>query len=178
MAAYYQTQIADPALILYVQDVEDLVFTEVVQAMHTYRKNPKNRTVPLPAHIRDIIEPQIDDDTLAKDAAARIIHAVSKFGWNNQLEAKHFIGELGWSIVQRQGGWLHICENMGIGFSASTFQAQARDLARVHLTLSKSGKLDHPPELPAPKNKELDSASENKKGNLLSLIKNLNEVIK
>jgi hypothetical protein len=52
---------------------------------------------------------------------------VPKVGYCNAGQAEKYIGPDGWRIVQRQGGWTYICENLGRNLNPGTFQAQLRD---------------------------------------------------
>ena len=132
-SAYYRSKLDDQVLIMYANDLEDLDFTLVKNALDQYRRNPKNKTLPLPAQIREIIQPEIDSDSLAKEIASRITGAISKFGWSNSGSAREFIGEDGWAVVERSGGWMYLCENHGITIDHGTFQAQSRDLLKARL---------------------------------------------
>lgn len=84
---------------------------------------------PSPADIAKVIQPQLDPDDEAREAASRIIGAISKYGQYNPGAAKEYIGELGWAVVNRFGGWMNICI-MDIEESTTTMQAQFRDLAK------------------------------------------------
>jgi len=128
-AIYYGRDLNPQVLGMMVDDLSDLDASACIQAYRSYRRNPKNRTFPLPAQIREIVAPDqhIDAEALAREVAARIVGAVTKFGWPNGRAAREFIGEEGWRIVELQGGWSHICENLGVTIPPSTFQAQVRD---------------------------------------------------
>lgn len=126
-AAYFRIQVDDEVLRLYAEDVSDLPFDEVIRALVAYRKNPKNRFMPLPAQIRDLIEPVESPEEMAREIAARIGGAIVKFGHPNEGEARIYIGPDGWNIVQRSGGWNHLCQNHGVTIDPSSFHAQIRD---------------------------------------------------
>lgn len=149
-ASYYNRTLSEPVLNMYAEDLEDLDPRAVVQAYKAWRQNPKNTQFPLPAQIRGLINPEIDEDVIAKTAASRIIEAVARFGWCNSQDARAHIGELGWSVVSRFGGWSYVCENMGRELNITTFQAQARDLAKAQAQLAKAGRLNEAPALPQP----------------------------
>lgn len=174
LAAYYQQQIRDEAFEMYVDDISDLPYQAVVLAMTAYRRNIKNLRPPLPAHIRAIAEPPIDDDTQAREAAARIVHAITKYGWSNRTSAKDYIGELGWSVVEKQGGWTHLCESMMMD-QMGTFQAQARELAKAQMSLARAGRIDQGPALPAHERHALSPATDaaSSCGNVSGLIMEL-----
>src|SRR5688572_29470913 len=99
-AGYYRQRLDDVVLRMYADDLADLDFAEVKAAMDAYRKNPKNRVMPLPAQIREIVEPEVDPDSAAREVAARITHAIVKFGWCNPVAAANYIGSVGWDIVE------------------------------------------------------------------------------
>lgn len=116
---------------MYAEDVSDLNSEVVLKCLSEWRRNPKNRTVPLPAQIREMIEPQAaDEDTQARELTARIIQAVDKFGYTWPKEARNFIGEIGWSAVQVYGGWENFCEGLGTRFSSDACSAQIRELLK------------------------------------------------
>jgi hypothetical protein len=138
-ASYYEKAISPQVLEMYVGDLTDLPESKVIAAYHAYRKNHKNRQMPLPAQIREMVEPVADNDSAAKEIASRIQSAVSKFGYTNPSEAKLFIGSVGWKIVDRYGGWAVLCQNLGTVLDIGTFHAQVRDLAKAHLTFGEGG---------------------------------------
>lgn len=150
LAQMYGREIPRAALTLMLNAVDDLDADAILVAFETWAKTSKQNRHPLPADLREIVSPVVDDDTLARDAASRIVQAISKFGWCNSQAAKEFIGELGWHVVGRNGGWSYICENFGLGLDPGVFQAQARELAKSQSMLAKAGKLDTPPALPEP----------------------------
>lgn len=127
MAAYYRVRIDDQVLRLYAEDVSDLPFDSVMNSMNEYRKNPKNRQMPMPAQIRDMIVRVETPEEKAREIAARIEGAIVKFGYPNGQEARAYIGEEGWEVVTRYGGWGHLCENHGLTISPAAFHAQVRD---------------------------------------------------
>jgi hypothetical protein len=137
LAAYYRTKLDDAVLMMYAEDVSDLDFESVQSALSGYRKNPKNKFMPMPAQIREMIQPlSVDPDSASREIAARITAAIPKFGWCNGQEAREYIGEVGWSVVQRQGGWAYVCEHHGMNIDPTSFQAQVRELAKSTLTHS------------------------------------------
>lgn len=148
-AYYNRGQVPTDAIIaMYTEDLADLSPTECIRAYRCWRLNPHNKFFPLPAQIRGMLSPQLDDDSQARDAASRIISSVSKFGWPNSTEAKEYMGDLAWHIVDRYGGWEYICQNLGVTLDIGTFQAQARDAAKAQLAFGNVGLFDRPPGLP------------------------------
>lgn len=125
----------DTVIAMYAEDLADLPQDLCITAYSKYRRNPKNKTFPLPAAIREIVCPEdnISIEAQAREIAARICGAIPKFGWCNQNEAMNHIGPAGWQTVERQGGWNYICQNMGININPTSFQAQIRDQIAANL---------------------------------------------
>lgn len=128
-AEFYGRQISENVLGMYYEDLCDLPEDKVLDAYRRYRRNPANKQNPLPAQIRELVNPDefVAPETKAREVAARVVSAIPKFGWNNGLEAQVFIGPEGWDVVQRQGGWAYLCEHVGLAISPTTLQAQIRD---------------------------------------------------
>lgn len=129
IAAYYQRPLLDVVLKMYSDDLADLEYVAVIGAYESYRKNPKNKTIPLPAQIREIVQPVSTPEADGREIASRISSAIVKFGHSNAKEAEFFIGPTGWQIIQSSGGWSYLCENMGVSIDAGVFYAQVRDRA-------------------------------------------------
>lgn len=128
-AEYYGRQISETVLAMYASDLEDLPADKVCDAYVRYRRNPANKTFPLPAQIRELVNPEefVSVETQAREVAARIVGAISRYGWANAKEAQAFIGPEGWDLVKRSGGWSYLCENTGVSIQPTTLQAQLRD---------------------------------------------------
>jgi hypothetical protein len=112
-------------------DLSDLPGLAVMGALTSYRRDPRNRSMPLPAQLRAIINPEVDPESQAREIAARIQGAVTKFGWCNAPSAREYIGETGWRIVETRGGWSHLCQNLGITIDPTAFEAQVREQAKA-----------------------------------------------
>lgn len=55
-AAYYRhQQLPDEVIQMYASDLSDLNYDDVVKAFDKYRKDARNKTCPLPAHIREVV---------------------------------------------------------------------------------------------------------------------------
>ena len=111
----------------------------VLAALRVYAKTTKIQKMPTPAQILEIINPTINTAGQAREAAARLIQAVRKFGYTNPDGAQAFVGPLGWRVVERLGGWTYICENLGTRLAQDTFYAQARDLAMATVERASMG---------------------------------------
>lgn len=105
------------------------------------------------SEIAGIIEPSTDPELEAIEAANRIVEAITRYGYTNPERAKEFIGELGWRVVTREGGWENICRSVQSYDALSTHKAQWRQLAKATLLRGGSGS-DSAPALPAPKSKK------------------------
>lgn len=128
-ASYYGKPISEAVLEMYVEDLDGLDTDMVIRTYKAYRRDPKNRQMPLPAQIRDMIEPQETPEAAARDLASKISGAIVKFGHPNENLARNYIGEKGWAIVQRWGGWSYLCANHGTVIDPGQFYAQVRDHA-------------------------------------------------
>ena len=144
LCEYYNKTLSKPALSMMVEDLSDLPFEEVMKAIQSVRRDPKITQFPLPAKIREIINPTQSLDGIANETASRIRAAITKFGWPNPEDAKSYIGDLGWKIVERAGGWMYVCENHGLDLNPLTFHAQARDQAKALVETYNTDGYDQP----------------------------------
>jgi hypothetical protein len=124
----------------------------VIAAIKSIRRDPKTTKLPLPAVIRQRIAPELSDDNMSVLAANKIWDAIAKFGWPNHKEAKTFLGELPWAVVEHAGGWVSVCQESGSG-NPQAFKAQLRELSKSVIARAKSGNLDEPMYLPEPESK-------------------------
>lgn len=142
-AMYFNHEIPDAALGLYVEDLVDLPFDQVAAAIREIRRDPKTTKCPLPAAIRARVTPESDPEADSVEAVGRIVHAVSRIGPYRTKDARAFIGELGWLVVQREGGWEQVCEtltddNIGI------LKAQWRQMAMAQHKRARAGLVEAP----------------------------------
>jgi hypothetical protein len=151
-ASYYSQNMTDDVLLLYVEDLQDLDIDAVEHAYQVYRRNPKNTRAPLPAVIRQLVDPDdtVDEADQGREAASRIWAALSRFGAHDWERAREYIGELGWSVVQMNGGWSSLCASTLLE-NQTTHLAQWRDLGASLARKTRAGiPMDLPPGLPAP----------------------------
>jgi hypothetical protein len=139
MNTIYGTNMSNEAVYYQAQLLSDLEFQPVIQAFDQYAKENKTNRPPTPAHIREKVMPPTDARDVGRLEVMRVREAVTKFGWPNPKEAEDYIGPTGWKLVQRSGGWQHICENLGVNISESTFIAQGRDLIETEIKLGRVG---------------------------------------
>jgi len=128
---------------------------EYLNAFDAYILDSKNKFYPTPAQLRPYLTQELDDDTKAVEVASRVVAAVSNFGSHRGIEAKTYIGDLGWEAVRRFGGWNFICSNLGENISMTTFQAQIREVSKAVIKTAKVGSYDAPIGLPGAEAKVL-----------------------
>lgn len=129
MGHYYRQALRDEVVAMYAQDVADLDYEHVIRALAQLRREPGRRQCPLPADVRNIVQPRaMTMLAQANEVAGRIVGAVPRYGYTNADRAEKFIGPVGWEVVRMQGGWAHICNTLTVDHTR-TFYAQTRDLA-------------------------------------------------
>lgn len=143
-------ELSEIRLKTYLFALKDLSHDELKQGVFKLMNDPSLTRFPMPGKIVEAARPNSTVDEDAKEAAGRIVAAVSKFGYPNRQEAREYIGELGWQVVEMQGGWSHLCESM-TDRQIPILQAQFRDLAKTVHKKSEIGKLGEAPALPESK---------------------------
>lgn len=128
LGEYYSRVLSENQIAMYVEDLIDLEPQQLIESIKKYRLDPKNEFFPLPVKLKAMIGQAQSPDDLSRDTASKIIAAVSKYGWNNPERARDYIGDLGWEIVKRQGGWMNLCESLTYD-NQGIYQAQWRELA-------------------------------------------------
>lgn len=106
-------------------------FNVLTGALENYSKDSKNKFFPAPANLNQYINPETSPDAQANEIASKIRQAISEIGYVSPTRAHLFIGDVGWQVVQRSGGWQYLCENHGATLSPLTFYAQSRDTAKA-----------------------------------------------
>jgi hypothetical protein len=97
--------------------------------------------------ISDQINPTVDDEALAAEAATRLVGSIARFGYVDPRGAREYMGEVAWAIVEREGGWTSLCERVTTN-QLPSLKAQWRELAKALMTKARAGKLDQAPALP------------------------------
>lgn len=139
-ANYYQRTMNSQILEMFLEDLEGYDEESVVEAYRAYRKDPRNKTFPLPAQIIEIMNPRVSTDSQAQEIAGRITESISRFGYVGGVKAREYIGEIGWSVVQRFGGWAEVCRDHGVSIQPGQFFAQTRDMIKAKIEIDKAGK--------------------------------------
>ena len=158
LGEYYNKPLTADQIDMYSEDLLVLSPEELTFAVKKYRTIESNTFFPLPAALIALVRPKENTDLdIAREVSARIIESVSRFGSYRIKDAKKYIGELGWKVVERQGGWNTVCSELNEDNKA-TRQAQMRDLTLSIMKMSLNGTLDVPIGLPqAPMQKQIGS---------------------
>jgi len=129
VSAYYGNKLQDVVLQMYTEDVRDIPIETIVKLFAEYRQSSNSAKMPMPGYFIQKVRPSlvVDDRAEGLKLANRIVEAITKFGWNNGEQAKEFLGDLCWRVVQSHGGWMTLCENH-TAHNAPIMQAQWRDL--------------------------------------------------
>jgi hypothetical protein len=119
---------------LYDQHLGPLGYDRVCKALDRIVVERNSRD-PFPSikEIRMIIDPELDPDQEAMVIASRIVGTVSRIGPYQTDLAKQIIGEVGWRIVQSEGGWENVCQTLTYE-NQGTLKAQWRNLAKTFLS--------------------------------------------
>lgn len=129
MAGAFSIQINEATLMWYSNALVHLQPEKVLAALREYGRTTKVQKLPTPAQIAELINPKLNPESEAREAASRVGKAVGLYGYVDPEGARKYIGELGWEVVQRFGGWSYICKNMGDSMNFNTLFAQMRDVA-------------------------------------------------
>jgi len=76
-----------------------------------------------------------DPETESRQIVAKVQTAMRKFGYMREKEAREWLGELSWSVVNGVGGWQFISDLTTSNHATVT--AQMRELAKSLLTTKK-----------------------------------------
>lgn len=127
-------------------------YEKLNQALDQIIQNRRSREAfPAIRDIREAVAPEADPEAEAIECVGRIVQAISRIGPYRTAEARGFVGELGWLVVVREGGWEKVCQiltDQNIG----TLKAQWKQTAIAQFKRARSG-LTGAPELPSPDGK-------------------------
>jgi hypothetical protein len=144
LAKYYRQNVDLGIIKWMINDLESYSYEEVHKALEEYRKNTDSKYFPTSGQLIHFLKPEASESDIAVTTMDKIIYSIGKFGWSNPKEAKEYIGELGWYVVEKNNGWLFICENLGLGLDIGVFKAQVRDSVKATKNMSEIGLLDKP----------------------------------
>lgn len=149
---------------LYATTLEPYPVEVLNEALNRYVTNPENDRFPIPPNkiMQAIYGSPKDDDAVANEVVSRIMNAL-KFGsgqyYQGQMfdtlisQVKNAVGEIGWAVIEREGGWTRFAQN--VQENDRTARAQLRELAKSVLLQSRQGTLGQAPKLPKPMNPQL-----------------------
>lgn len=146
MSELYGRTLTEGALRMMADDLSDLDHEAVMAALVKYRRSEAGKFFPSVGQIRQLVCPELSDESESRDVASRIVEAMSKYGWTNPEKSRTHIGELGWMVVQREGGWQSMCEKTN-NDDLPILKAQWRELAKTLRSQALRGSLDKPPGL-------------------------------
>lgn len=128
-SAYYSKKLDDHVVVMYVNDLLDMSLESIRNAFVEYRRNPKNRSMPLAADIRALADPKLQIEDEATITVSKLLEAISRFGYTNQERAMDYIGELGRELVKSEGGWENVCQTV-TNDNKMIFRSQMMTLAK------------------------------------------------
>jgi hypothetical protein len=152
LAETFGTNLSEARLSIYVGALSDLPPDVAKEAINRVIADPKQKFFPLPAEIRERVAPSINPDHEAQEVAGRISKAISEHGYWHPEEARRDIGELGWLVVERSGGWAILCEST-LAADIGTRFAQWREMAKSLQARAARGVLGEAPRIPERLNK-------------------------
>lgn len=138
MSAYYGQRLPDDALALYVEDLADLPYEAVANALTELRRDPRITRCPLPAVVRDRIHPAGNPAAEAIVAANEIAGAIARIGPYRTPT----LSSLAMDVIRLEGGWEQICE-ITTNDNLPTLKAQWRELARSLIETGRSARPSH-----------------------------------
>lgn len=134
LGEFYGRPLSDTVVRLYAMDLADLPLAAVTRALTELRRQPKRRSCPLPAEVREHVGRQQPGagPEVAEQIAARISGSISRFGYTGASRARAFMGEVGWQACEELGGYVALCQRLKAD-DMQTFFAQSRELCRAIL---------------------------------------------
>lgn len=134
---------------MYDAELAEVGYARLASAIRTVIRTRKSRDgFPSISELAQAAGAVKDAQSEGDEAANRIVQAISDFGWSSPASAREFIGELGWLVVQRAGGWESVCD---VTVKQVPFvRKQYADMAKMLYNRAEQGKLGQAPALPAP----------------------------
>jgi len=110
LAEYYDKVLSPGQLKAYTEDLMCLEPAQLSQAVLTYRNDPRHDRFPLPVKLKAMVGAVMDPESEGVQIAGRILAAITQIGPYQAQRARESIGEIGWQVVQMEGGWMQLCE--------------------------------------------------------------------
>ena len=132
MAAYYREKVDDFVLDMYAEEFSEagLTLEQIRYGYLQLRRNPRVTRLPLPAAVIQAVRPELDPIEEAKELAGTIMQAIAQCGSYSGTAARNMIGETGWEVVSRMGGWNSLCNSV-THENETHYMAQMRELCLV-----------------------------------------------
>lgn len=125
-----------------------LTYDLAAQATKRLLQRAKSWQMPTPAQVIDEAMPKVQAIDEANNVAGLIIKAIRDHGYMRPAEARAAIGEVGWAVVDRFGGWFVVCSG---DHDIGQMRAQMRDAAKAVLEIARVREdINLPPSLPSP----------------------------
>lgn len=140
LAAMYGKELNSMALKIMLDSVDDLSAIQILSALGEWAKTSKQNRHPVPAEVRQMVCPTVDDQTKALNITTLVLKAITVYGWAQPSESEKMMGPVGWELVRRYGGWGYVCENLGDTIDVTTFTAQLREGVKAELQISAAGR--------------------------------------
>ena len=131
LGEYYDKALTPTQIAAYTEDLLCLEPEELAQAIVIYRNDPRHDRFPLPVKLKSMVGQALNPDDEAVLVAGRILNAIARIGPYQSAKAREAIGEVGWQVVECEGGWESICEVQTDDIP--TRKAQWRNLAKSFL---------------------------------------------
>jgi hypothetical protein len=158
LSRWAKEELGEEIIEVYDMSLAPYGYPAAIKAIDQFIMSLKGRPrMPSPAELVAILAPKEDPENEAQEAAARIIAAISRFGPYRVKDARAFIGELGWAVVLKDGGWENVCSVTSDQLPA--VRAQYRKMALSSYERAKLGMHDHAPALPEPEISEQGMAT-------------------
>lgn len=142
-----------PVVDMMLDAVSDLEPEEVCAALKKWAATESR--FPLPADLRKKIEPEMNEDDESQEIASLILTFIGKYGSHQPSLARQNMGELSWLVVERMGGWTHLCESV-MQDNETFYRAQIRDLAKTLSKRARRGEINEVPQLPEVKTQRIE----------------------
>lgn len=129
---------------VYAELLEPFGWHRIEPIMNKFLLEAKINKFPVPADFMEILNPPLQDSDEGIEVANRIISAIGKYGYTNPEQAKEFMGDIAWAVVESWGGWQHICENFRCDDEGIN-RAQLRETAKTMIRRERQGRRQLPP---------------------------------
>lgn len=124
---------------IYVGGLREYGLEKAYQALIEIAKEDGFQRIPTVRRIKEAMGVgEISDRDQGVLISGRIWSAISRYGYMRGTEAREYVGDVGWAVVNMLGGWGPLCENTMIG-EQHVFMAQTRDLVQSILIHGKAG---------------------------------------